>query len=96
MRLIDAEKIEEFASRYTEFDGEPLTDREKDLVRNVCGKISTVMPAYDTGRLRQKIKGALCCNECQEDIRKFGREETCRHCWGAEVLRVIGEVMEDV
>ena len=52
MRLIDADGIEEFASHYTEFDGIPLTEREKDLVRNVCGKISAQMPtAYDPVRV---------------------------------------------
>lgn len=44
MRLIDADELGGFASRYTEFDGEPLTGRERDLVRNVCGKISAMMP----------------------------------------------------
>lgn len=73
MRLIDAEKIVEFASRYTEFDGEPLTDREKDLVRNVCGKISAMMPtAYDldqvAGQLEKEISDSSMCPDCDKDI----------------------------
>lgn len=73
MRLIDAEKIVEFASRYTEFDGEPLTDREKDLVRNVCGKISAMMPtAYDLDKVVEALKSEMCdtsmCPDCDQDI----------------------------
>ena len=56
MRLIDAEKIGEFASHHTEFDGKPLTKREKDLVDNVCRKISTQMPAaYDVDRVMEQL-----------------------------------------
>lgn len=57
MRLIDAEGIEKFASHYTEFDGVPLTEREKDLVENVCKKISTQMPtAYDLGGVLRRLE----------------------------------------
>ncbi|MDE7045151.1 MAG: hypothetical protein K2O97_09120 [Acetatifactor sp.] len=57
MRLIDAEKIEGFASHYTEFDGKPLTEREKDLVKNVCGTISGQMPtAYDIERVMEQLE----------------------------------------
>ena len=56
MRLIDAEKIKAFASHYTEFDGIPLTEREKDLVENVCKKISTQMPtAYDLDGVLERL-----------------------------------------
>ena len=57
MRLIDADGIEEFAAHYTEFDGIPLTEREKDLVKNVCGKISSMMPAaYDLDRVLGRLE----------------------------------------
>lgn len=57
MRLIDADGIEGFASHYTEFDGKPLTEREKDLVKNVCGKISAMMPtAYDIDRVIEQLE----------------------------------------
>lgn len=96
MRLIDAERIGEFAARYTEFDGKPLTDRERDLVRNVCGKISSVMPtAYDIGRALRQAREHFCCAECAEEIRERGREETCRGCPGEEVVRMIKGGMED-
>ncbi len=68
MKLIDAEKIEGFAAYYTEFDGEPLSEREKDLVNCVCKKISTMMPAaWNPGRIldlleEKKHKAWLLCD----------------------------------
>lgn len=73
MRLIDADGIKDFASRYTEFDGEPLTDRERDIVRNVCGKIGAMMPtAYDlegvVEALKKGIRDTSMCQDCDKDI----------------------------
>ena len=57
MRLIDAGGIEGFASHYSEFDGKPLTEREKDLVKNVCGTISGQMPAaYCLDKVLEQLK----------------------------------------
>ena len=90
MRLIDADGIEGFASHYTEFDGKPLTGREKDLVKNVCGKISAMMPtAYAQGRVIRQLEERFCCSECITEIREKGVEETCRNCPTYDVKKIV-------
>lgn len=90
MRLIDADGIEGFASHYSEFDGKPLTEREKDLVKNVCGKISAMMPtAYDQGRVIRQLEERFCCSECIAEIREKGVKETCRNCTTYDVKKIV-------
>ena len=57
MRLINADRIKEFADYYTELDGEPLTEREQLLVTCVCEKIRELMPtAYDVDKVVGRLE----------------------------------------
>lgn len=90
MRLIDAEKIKDFASHYTEFDGVSLTEREKDLVEDVCKKISTQMPtAYDLNMVVGQLRERFCCSECIPEIQKKGVKETCGDCLTYDVKNIV-------
>lgn len=90
MRLIDADGIEEFAAHFTEFDGKPLTEREKDLVKNVCGKISTQMPtAYDLAGVILQLRERFCCSECIPEIKENGVKETCGNCYAYDAKKIV-------
>lgn len=54
MRLIDADFTEEYISKYREYKGKPLTDEQKELIRDIAFTIAELQPtAYD---IEEKVR----------------------------------------